>query len=74
VAEEGLRRGSIRERRENAPSESDRETTDSVVRGRERALEGVRCLWLVKDAVEGDGRERERLDWVDWENSEVGLV
>lgn len=62
-AEEGLRRGIIRERREKADSVSDKEIIDSAVRGRQRELEGDRCTWVGKDGVVGDGGERERLDW-----------
>jgi hypothetical protein len=59
-AEEGLGRWIIRERRENADSVSDKETVDSVVRGRHRDFEGDLCTWV---GVVEDGRVRERLDW-----------
>jgi hypothetical protein len=69
-AEEGLGRWIIRERRENADSVSDKETIDSAVRGRHRDFEGDRCTWVGEDRLVEDvedGRERERLDWVNCE-------
>jgi hypothetical protein len=56
---------------ENADSVSDRETTLSVIQWCEHTPEAVQGLWVVKDVVEGDVRERERLNW---ENIEIGLV